>query len=132
MTHTPTTLAAAFKDSTPVHGDRTVERNVTLHEHENGSSTVAVLSVRHSKDAKAIGANIRIVRREPPRPGSAFSVTTWIPFEKAHNRRLPSTPVARYSDKALAAADTAVLELLEAEPDWLDTLDLGPHQGDLY
>lgn len=131
MTHTPNTLAAAFNDSTPIHSDRRVERNVTLHEHEDGASTVAVLSVSHNKDAKAITATIRIVRHEP-RTGSPYAVTTWIPFERSHNRRLPPTPCPRYSEKALAAADTAALALLETEPDWLDTLDLGPHPGQLY
>lgn len=128
-----TTLAAAFKDAVPVHGGRdgrSVDRNVTLHEEEGGTKTVAVLSVMHNKEAKVLMANVKIVRHEP-RDNGPFAVTTWIPFERSHNRRLPNTPCPRYSAKLLAAADTAALDLLEAEPDWLDNLDLGPYQGEL-
>jgi hypothetical protein len=131
MNHTPVTLAADFKDAVPVRGNRVIERNVTLHEHPDGALTVAVLFTRHDKDSKQFSAGVRIVRREPSN-GTGFAVTTWIPFERAHNRRLPCIPVARYSDKALAAADAENLDLLTAEPDWLNNLDLGPHQGDLY
>ena len=126
---TSTQLAAAFKDATPSHGDRRVERTVTLHEAPDGTKTAASLTVMHNKDAKVIMANVKIVQHEPR--NGPFSVTTWVPFEKTHNRRLPNTPVARYSAKALAAADTDALALLEAEPDWLDGLDLGPYRGEL-
>lgn len=124
-------LAAAFRDATPIRGARDVERRVTLHELDDKSQTVAILTTRHDKDGKQFMASVRIVRYEP-RDGSAFTSVLWIPFERAHNRRLPSIPVARYSAKALAAADTENLDLLTAEPDWLDNLDLGPHRGDLY
>lgn len=129
---TPEQLAAAFKDAVPVHGGRdgrSVDRNVTLHEGPDDATTVAVLSVMHHKEAKQFMANVKIVRQEK-REGP-FAVTTWIPFERTHNRRLPSIPVARYSAKALAAADTEALDLLEAEPDWLASLDLGPYNGSL-
>lgn len=122
-------LAAAFTDAAPARSGRRVERNVTLHEDEGGNKTVAVLSVSHNKDAKVLMASVRIVRHEK-REGP-FDVVTWIPYERSHNRRLPNTPLARYSDKALAAADTGALELLDAEPDWLDNLDLGPYTGTL-
>jgi hypothetical protein len=125
-------LAAAFKDATPVHGGRdgrSVERNVTLHEEADGTKTVAALSVMHHKEAKVLMANVKIVKHEP-RTGP-FSAVTWIPFEKTHNRRLPNTPCPRYSAKLLAAADTAALDLLTEEPDWLDNLDLGPYSGSL-
>lgn len=121
-------LAAAFKDAAPAHSYRRVERTVTLHE-DDGGTTAAVLATHHNKESKQLISNIRIVRKEK-REGP-FAVTTWIPYERTHNRRLPSTPVARYSDKALAAADTDALALLEAEPDWLDNLDLGPYKGSL-
>ena len=127
---TTTELAAAFKDATPTHGDRRVERTVTLHEGDDGT-TAAVLSVMHHKEARAIMTHVKIIRQEPPREGSVFTVTTWIPFERTHNRRLPNLPVARYSAKALANADAEALELLNNEPDWLDSLDLGPYQGSL-
>jgi hypothetical protein len=130
MNHTPATLAAAFNDSTPIHGDRKVERNVTLHEAPDGSATIAVMSVMHNRDAKVFTGGIRIVRREPDR-GTGFTATTWIPFERTHNRRLPNQPVARYSEKALAKADAENLAMLEAEPDWLNNLDLGPYKGTL-
>lgn len=130
--YSPQDLAALFADAAPVRGGRSVERTVTLHEHADGAVTAAVLSTRHDKDSKVFSSAVRIVRHEPAKEGSAFAVTTWIPFERSHNRRLPSIPAARYSDKALAAADTEALDLLKAEPDWLATLDLGPHQGDLY
>lgn len=125
---TSTELAAAFKAApTGIH-NRSIERTVTLHE-DDGGSTAAALTVMHNKEAGVFMANVKIVRHEK-REGP-FSVTTWIPFERSHNRRLPNTPVSRYSAKALAAADTAALELLEAEPDWLDNLDLGPYKGTL-
>lgn len=129
MTYTPATLAALFADAVPVRSSRSVERTVTLHESADGSVTAAVLATRHDKDSKVFSGHVRIVRHEPS--SGAFSVTTWIPFEPSHNRRLPSIPVARYSDKALAAADTENLDLLTAEPDWLDNLDLGPYSGSL-
>lgn len=129
MNHTPESLAAAFADApTGIH-QRQMERSVTLHEDADGTSTVAVLSVRHDRDAKQFTGSVRIVRHEK-REGP-FNVTTWIPLERTHNRRLPAIPVSRYSDKALAAADTENLEMLAAEPDWLDRLDLGPYKGDL-
>lgn len=131
-TLTSAELAAAFKDAVPVRQGRSVERTVTLHELPDGSVTAAVMSTRHDKDSKQFSASVRIVRHEPAREGSMFAVTTWIPFERSHNRRLPSIPVARYSDKALNAADTENLDMLTAEPDWLDSLDLGPHPGKLY
>lgn len=122
-------LAANFADAVPVRQGRSVERNVTLHEGADGTSTVAVLSVRHDKDSKVFAASVRIVRNG--KPDGPFRVTSWIPFERSHNRRLAPIPVTRYSDKALAAADAENLDLLTAEPDWLDNLDLGPYKGTL-
>lgn len=128
MNHTPESLAAAFADApTGIH-QRQMERSVTLHEDDRGT-TAAVLSVRHDRDAKVFTGAVRIVlheKREGP-----FNVTTWLPLERTHNRRLPPIPVSRYSDKALAAADTENLEMLAAEPEWLGNLDLGPYGGDL-
>ncbi|QWY82834.1 hypothetical protein PP641_gp094 [Arthrobacter phage SilentRX] len=119
-------LAAAFKDATPIHRDRRVDRRVTLHETPDGTKTVAELSTSHYKEAKVFMSTVKIVREGEA--GGPFRVTSWIPFEKHHNRRLPNTPVSRYSAKALAAADTDALALLEAEPEWLDNLDLGPYR----
>ena len=129
-TLTPAELAAAFKDAPTGIYQRKIERTVILHELPDGSKTAAVMSTRHDLDSKQFSCSIRIVKHEP-RDGSAYSVTTWIPFERTHNKRLPSIPVARYSDKALNAADTENIDLLTAEPDWLDSLDLGPYQGTL-
>ena len=124
-------LAAAFRAAPAGIHQRSIDRTVTLHEGEDGGKTVAELTTRHNKDNRVFMSSIRIVRQEPPRDGSMFRVTTWIPFERTHNRRLPNIPVARYSAKALEAADAEALELLTNEPDWLDCLDLGPYQGTL-
>jgi hypothetical protein len=129
MTYTPATLAALFADAAPVRSNRAVERTVTLHEAADGSVTAAVLATRHDKDSKVFTGHVRIVRHKPST--GPFAVVTWIPFERSHNRRLPSIPATRYSDKALAAADTENLDLLTAEPHWLEHLDLGPYQGTL-
>jgi hypothetical protein len=132
MTHTPATLAAAFNEFGPLPiRDRAVERQVTLHEDANGAKTLAVFTTGHDKDGKVFRGSVRIVRQDPPRDGSMFIATTWIPFERSHNRRLPNIPVARYSDKALAAAAQENLDMLVAEPDWLDSLDLGPYNASL-
>lgn len=126
---TTTELSAAFAAAPTGVYNRGIERTVTLHEAPDGGKTSAVLSTRHDKDRKQFSASVRIVRIDPPSNG--FACSTWIPFERTHNRRLPSIPVGRYSNKALEKADADTLALLADEPDWLDQLDLGPYQGSL-
>lgn len=128
---TSTELAAKFRDAPTGIYQRKIERTVILHEAEDGAKTQAILSVMHNKDRKEFMAIVHIERHEPAREGSMFAVNTWIPFERTHNRRLPSIAVARYSNKALEAADAEALELLTNEPDWLDSLDLGPYSAAL-
>lgn len=131
MEHTPITLAQAFKYSTPIHRDRSVERRVTLHEEERGT-TVAVLSIRHDKDSKSFRRFISIQFMEK-RDGSPFTVMRWLPMERRHNQALPRIPVARYSVKALSKADADTLGVLTDMSELtLGLLDLGPYNdGDL-
>lgn len=78
---------------------------------EVGHSTFEVhLAVYHSKSAKAFGVTVGTVE-VVKEPGSPFTVEKFSPLDSV---RLPTIPVARFSEKALRAAAEESLATLRS------------------
>lgn len=86
------------------------------------ATAVAQLFVGHNKDRKVFHAS---VQRVNTRQDGAFAVEMYQPFSGTRVQ-LPSTPVARFSAKALdAAVDAALAEIVARadEPEMLAVVD---------
>ena len=102
---------------------RSIRSHVDLQPADTADATIRLnLSVHHWKDRKEFGVTLSISEYSSE---GVFAVNKHEPMNKAHNRRLPSIPAARYSSKAMNAAFVESIKTLKEDPaGWLAPLDL--------